>query len=43
LGLFSGEEGVHIGLAREVELGVGTENEIGQAVGLELADDCGAD
>ena len=43
LGLFSSKEGIDISLAGEIELGVGSEEEIGESKLLELADDGGAD
>lgn len=43
IGFFLGEEGANGSLIGEIELGMGTRNDIGVALGLELADDGGAD
>jgi hypothetical protein len=42
-GLLGGEEGLDVGLAGEVELGVGADDDVGEAEGEEAAEDRGAD
>lgn len=43
IGFFLGEKGADGGLIGEIELGMGTRDDIGVSLGLELADDGGAD
>jgi hypothetical protein len=42
-GPVGGEEGLHVGLAGEVEVGVGADDDVGEAEGEEAAEDRGAD
>lgn len=43
LGLLGGEEGLDVVLAGQIELGVGTKDQVGKSQGLELADNGRAD